>query len=389
MKRRHLNGKRNSVLFIVLLIVVILCVSGCASNEQTANKDTVHSNKTTINNNKQQNQPANNIEQQNQLDTENDEQQDDVGNTGTQGVLNNYVALDQDFSSEPYGYSNCIFTIPQYEGDSIDASATTESLDDFISGDYSFYLNILTNIGKLDKNQDYTIFEQETQRQTQAYKFSGAVNRKSFNLIVSNPSGEFKNIKGHIKVIVHSHFFNSNNDAGSTQADTEAAKANTKYSYVAQDNDFSSEIYGSTNCLFFQYLLPGDVVEATVTTDAPADFIVGDYMLDDYFSKHGENLADSRGFTVYQSESYSNTKSYHLLKYLNRKWYVLVVRNSSGDYQNINGHVKFVVYSKYSEKEHQNAFDRDVNKNIEFWDNKAKEALTPPYASGYPDAGSR
>jgi hypothetical protein len=134
--------------------------------------------------------------------------------------------------------------------------------------------------------------------------------------------------------------------------------------------------------------MSGDIVEATVTTENPEDFISGDYNFNLQFLINSGRTDNPNGFNVYQSESYSGANSYYLLKQIDRKWFVLAVKNPEGNYQNIRGHKKIVVYSTHTQKEHEDAFARDYGKVMGHWAGVAKEATTPPYTMGYSTAGS-
>jgi hypothetical protein len=354
-KRKKQNDRIIYLGVWTAILLIFISVSGCATNGDD-------------------NQPA----------TDNDVMDRQQGaqnaNMGTLGVENTYIAADYDFSSDTLGYNGCIiFTVPLTPGDKIEVAVTTDTPVDFISGDYNFYLSVLTNFGKIDTLQDFTLYESEILQNSNSYYLSGPVDRNSFNLVVRNPDGSSDNIRGHIKVVVHSKFANSLYDTQPAQA----VDVSGMQSYVIQEWDFTSEKYGATNCISEVYLMPGDIVEASVTTEKPEDFISGDYNFDLHFLMNSGRTDASNSFKVYQSESYSDTNSYYLLKQIDRKWFVLAVKNPAGDYQNIRGHKKIVVYSKYTEQDHKDAFQRDYGRVINHWSGVAKEATTPPYTMGY------
>ncbi len=288
----------------------------------------------------------------------------DDNNAGTQGVQNTYVAMDYDFSSEILGHSGCVFMVPLLQGDTVQVNATTENPVDFISGDSNFYISFVTNSGKYDASRDITLYPTESLQNTNSYHFTGPIDRNNFNLVVRNPDGTYDNIKGHMKIVVHSKFPKSEYDTKPTSEGVLAAKDSIKYAYVLQDWDFNSEKYGAINCLSMVYLLPGDIVAASVTTEKPVDFISGDYGFGvDFMTNDGKIKSENvNQYTIYQSESSSNAKTYNLFKQINRKWFVLVARNPTGDFKNLKGHKKITVFSQYSPQEHNDAFTNDYVK---------------------------
>jgi hypothetical protein len=302
-------------------------------------------------------------------------------NPGTPGVENTYIAADYDFSSENIGYSGCVFYAPLLLGDTIEVTVTTENPVDFISGDSWFYTSVVINLGEIDPS--LTIYPEESLSNSDSYYLNSQIDRNSFAMVVRNPTGDYKNIRGHVKILVHSKFARSEYDTKSTKDGIIAARDAIQYAYITQEWDFTSEKYGATDCISSVYLMPGDIVEATFTMENPVDFISGNYAFDLNFWTNSGRTANSQEFTVYQSESYSNAKTYHLLKQIDRKWFVLAVRNPTGDYKNIKGHKKIVIYSKFTDQEHKDAFERDYNRVMSFWGGVGKDASKPPYTMGY------
>jgi hypothetical protein len=282
---------------------------------------------------------------------------------GTRGVQNTYVALDYNFSSEILGHSGCVFSVQVLPGDTIEADITTEKPVDFISGDSRFYISFVTNIGKIDTSQDFTIYQSECLSGSSSYHLATQIDRSSFNLVVRNPDGTYDNIKGHVKIVVHSKFPKTENDTKPTVDGVIAAMNATKDAYVTEWN-FTSEQFGASDCLTTVYLMPGDIVEVNVTTENPVDLISGDYVFATDFLVNGGKLKaeNSHLYTVYQSESYSNATTYHLFKQVGRKWFMLAVRNPDGTYRNIKGHKRIMVASRYTRQEHNDAFINDYIK---------------------------
>jgi len=310
-----------------------------------------------------------------------DMQNADIQDIGTQNVENTYIDADYDFSSENIGYSGCVFSTPLLPGDTIEVTVTTENPVDFISGDGWFYTSVVINLGKIDPS--LTTYPEESLPNSNSYYLNSQIDRNSFNLVVRNLTGDYKNIRGHIKVLVHSKFARSEYDTKPTREGIIAARDAIQYAYTIQEWDFTSEKYGATDCISSVYLMPGDIVEAAFTMENPVDFISGDYAFDLNFWTNSGRTANSQEFTVYQSESYSNAKTYHLLKQIDRKWFVLAVKNPTGDYKNIKGHKKIVIYSKFTNQEHKDAFERDYNRVMNFWGGVGKDASKPPYTMGY------
>ena len=336
----------------IVILLVLVAVSGCAYDGEI--------DQPVVDDAAVDMQDIESVDTQNAI-TQDIQYADADTQIGTQGVLNTFVAMDYDFSSEILGHSGCVFSVPLLPGDTIEVEITTENPVDFISGDYNFYTSFILNFGKIDTSQSFTIYQEESLSNSNTYYLTRRIDRQSFNLVVRNPSGDYKNIKGHIKIVVHSNFPNSEYDPKPTIEGILAAKDAIQYAYVLQEWDFTSEQYGAVNCLSTVYLLPGDIIAVSVNTENPVDFISGDYVFGVNFLVNNGIIKseNTNSFTIYQSESSSNANSYFLLKQINRKWFELAVRNPSGDFENIRGHKKIIVFSKYSPQEHNDAFIKD------------------------------
>lgn len=336
---RTKNNRRIAMGLETAILLLLVSVSGCASNG--------NSNQLAVDNAAMDMQGVESA---------------DMQNLGTQGVQNTYMAMDYDFSSEILGHSGCVFMVPLIPGDTVEVDITTENPVDFISGDSNFYIGFVTNFGNIDNLKDATVYSSESLSNSRSYHFVGQIDRNNFNLVVRNPDGTYDNIKGHVKIVVYSQFPKSEYDQEPTMNSVIAAMDATKDAYV-NEWDFSSDL-GANNCLFSVYLMPGDIIDVSVTTENPADFVSGSYPLaTEFLTNDGVLKAEnSHLYTVYQSESYSNAQTYNLLKQIDRKWFVLAVRNPDGTYDNITGHVKIMVASQYSRQEHNDAFIRDYVK---------------------------
>jgi hypothetical protein len=128
-------------------------------------------------------------------------------NTGTPGVENNYVAFDTDIDGNgPLRQSGLIFTVPHNPGDTIEITATTNDPADFISCDSNFEICYMINSGKLLPGGSGEVYQSESSSKANTYYLKKQIDRNDFNLIIRDSTGNDRNVKGHIKVVVYSKY---------------------------------------------------------------------------------------------------------------------------------------------------------------------------------------
>ncbi|HZK72257.1 MAG TPA: hypothetical protein VFD03_12205 [Clostridia bacterium] len=127
-------------------------------------------------------------------------------NTGTPGVENNYVAIDIDIDgSGPLRQSGLIFTVPHNPGDTIEITATTNDPADFISCDSHFEIYYMINGGQVLPGIG-SVYQSESYSKAKTYYLKKQIDRTDFNLIIRDSAGNDLNVKGHIKIVVHSKY---------------------------------------------------------------------------------------------------------------------------------------------------------------------------------------
>jgi hypothetical protein len=126
---------------------------------------------------------------------------------GTQGVENNYVAFDIDIDgSGPLRQSGLIFPVTHKSGDTIEITATTNDLADFISCDSIFVIYYEINGGNVPPGSPGEVYQSESTSKAKTYYLKKQIDRNDFNLIIRDSAGNDLNVKGHIKVVVHSKY---------------------------------------------------------------------------------------------------------------------------------------------------------------------------------------
>lgn len=129
-------------------------------------------------------------------------------------------------------------------------------------------------------------------------------------------------------------------------SDTGTPGVENKYVAVDIDIDGNGPLRQS-GLIFLVPLKQADTIEVTATTNDPADFISCDYnFVITYMIDRG--IVNFGSGEVFQSESYSEAKTYYLKKPMDRTYFNLIIRDSAGNDRNVKGHIKVVVYSKFS-----------------------------------------